>query len=666
MNYENGLTANHMYTENDELVLECQTGNDREFEFDLESLARLLKCYKLEHGAKKLTCKFDIHNSATLYQNVVRIVDFFSKKSISCVLSDDLKQIVTRRQNENSLFEAALNNGTKIKDYDDHNVVLGSAFKRKIKKFQKKSVDHLSSVRNSANFSVPGSGKTTIAYAAISRWLEDGEIDKIVIIGPTSSFMSWEEEYEKCFDKKPKMLRISGSSIDKLKDNPHMYDVIIMHYQTMATRKIDLAHFLRNHKTVLIVDESHRIKNPNLDAKWSNAALELAPFAEIRIILSGTPMPNSYDDLWSQITFLWPNTKPFGHSVPYSTYVKNHNGITSDQKHILNALFCRIHKGDLNLPEPEPPKKVVVPLNRAQQEIYDFIAGRTRDEINSIDFRNNAKYKRKFMISRMVRLLQAASNPTLLHELSSQFEVNDPLFRDPDAAISAQLGIKVDHDTLDSGDLLDIYEKIENYQKLEIPSKMIEAATIAKQIADGGDKVIIWSSFLHNMQLFKTELLQSYDPLVINGSISRDPNDDINRDMLVKQFKEDPDCKILIATPASLGESVSLHINSRDETVCKNAIYLDRNYNGAQYLQSLDRIHRLGMSPDTKVRYHLIIGKNTIDEEIHNRLEEKANTMNRMLQDDYRMDMRMDLVDISNTELEKDYEALVKHLRERE
>ena len=67
----------------------------------------------------------------------------------------------------------------------------------------------------------------------------------------------------------------------------------------------------------------------------------------------------------------------------------------------------------------------------------------------------------------------------------------------------------------------------------------------------------------------------------------------------------------MIATAASLGESVSLHLHL-GKKVCSNAIYLDRNFNGAQFMQSMDRIHRIGMLPETVVNYHLIVAKNTI------------------------------------------------------
>ena len=77
------------------------------------------------------------------------------------------------------------------------------------------------------------------------------------------------------------------------------------------------------------------------------------------------------------------------------------------------------------------------------------------------------------------------------------------------------------------------------------------------------------------------------------------------------EFKDDTNPRVLIATPASLAEAVSLHKNILGKRVCSHAIYLDRNWNGAQFMQSMDRIHRIGMIHGEgipNVTYHQIIG----------------------------------------------------------
>jgi SNF2 family DNA or RNA helicase len=86
---------------------------------------------------------------------------------------------------------------------------------------------------------------------------------------------------------------------------------------------------------------------------------------------------------------------------------------------------------------------------------------------------------------------------------------------------------------------------------------------------------------------------------------------------------------ILVANPAACGESISLH------KTCFNAIYYDLSYNCAQYLQSLDRIHRVGGSEKKQANYHFLQYENTIDQDIKGNLEKKASKMEAIIGEDY-------------------------------
>ena len=181
------------------------------------------------------------------------------------------------------------------------------------------------------------------------------------------------------------------------------------------------------------------------------------------------------------------------------------------------------------------------------------------------------------------------------------------------------------------------------------------------------EKVIIWCSFKLNMYVFEDKnnhLFDDQKPILINGDISDNPDDPDGRDKRIKEFKEDANPRVLIATAASLGESVSLHLHL-GKKVCSNAIYLDRNFNGAQFMQSMDRIHRIGMLPETVVNYHLIVAKNTIDEKIHQRLWEKNQDMHSALNsnDLEPLDYDGNVIEPNEKQSDKDYNALLEHLK---
>ena len=565
---------------------------------------------------------------------------------------DTVKSKMESIYDNEDFFEKAKIRGNEIKNKREHAPNISTRFKRKLMDHQKESVEHMIEVGNAANFSVPGSGKTTITYAAISRWMDDGIVEKILVIGPTASFLPWEEEYESCFGKKPKSCRISGGMSEVFHERGELYDLFLTHFNTAMNRHMELQEFMKRWKTVLIIDESHYIKSPDLK-KWASTAIYIAPYAKRRVALSGTPMPNSAKDLWTQITFLWPENFPLGNQLSYNSYAQK-RGI-GKYGQILNSFFCRIKKNDLHLAEPAWTR-YSIPLGARQQKIYDAIAAKTLKELGNMNISDQARLQ-KFRIAKMIRLLQTASNPSLLHEMSNTFDVNNDMFAEEfGMAQTIQDLPKIDSS---------IMEQVAGYSKLEIPSKIVKASELAKKLVDKGNKVIIWSTFIHNMHVFQNSTLRGLDPIVINGNVTKDQNTPGNRDDLINKFK-DGTTPVLIASPASLGESVSLHKNMKGNNVCNHAIYLDRNFNGAQYMQSMDRIHRIGMDRSVLVEYHLIIAKGTIDEVINRRLDEKWRDMLDALNDDMleSLDINPLPKSIDETEFNKDYQATVNYLRE--
>ena len=83
------------------------------------------------------------------------------------------------------------------------------------------------------------------------------------------------------------------------------------------------------------------------------------------------------------------------------------------------------------------------------------------------------------------------------------------------------------------------------------------------------------------------------------------------------------------SNPASTAESISLH------EVCNHALYLDRNYNAAQFLQSQDRMHRL-IDPRKEKQKHIWIFRNhifnSIDWKVEASLARKTQALGRMLE----------------------------------
>ena len=106
-----------------------------------------------------------------------------------------------------------------------------------------------------------------------------------------------------------------------------------------------------------------------------------------------------------------------------------------------------------------------------------------------------------------------------------------------------------------------------------------------------------------------------YGEVPVEGEVDEEEE---TRESIIRDF-HDPDStfKVLIANAATVGESISLH------KACNNAIYLERDFNAANYLQSKDRIHRKGLPEGVETNYYFLESTNTLDEVISASLDKK-------------------------------------------
>jgi SNF2 family DNA or RNA helicase len=144
-----------------------------------------------------------------------------------------------------------------------------------------------------------------------------------------------------------------------------------------------------------------------------------------------------------------------------------------------------------------------------------------------------------------------------------------------------------------------------------------------------GEKVLVWSSFVRNLKALSRHL-KDFNPAIIHGGI---PTEDasgpgvITREAELRRFRNDRECAVLLANPAACGEGISLHHD------CHHAVYLDRTFNAGQFLQSLDRIHRLGLDEKVTTKYTLLLSAGTIDDSVTGRLEDKVKALSTLMDD---------------------------------
>lgn len=473
-------------------------------------------------------------------------------------------------------------------------------FTRTLKDFQTRDLGHLLALDHAANFSVPGAGKTTVQLAVYEAERAANRVDRMLVVAPLSAFDAWMVDSIECLNPPPVVHRFDGRPI------PSGVELLLVNYNRLASNYEQMAAWANAGSTLVVLDEAHRMKRGR-DGEWGTACLDLANVAARRDVLSGTPAPQTPSDLIALLDYLWPGQAM---RVLPDQALRTHPApeAVAAVTPAIAPLFVRTTKSELQLEEPHLTV-IPVPLEGLQREIYNTL---------------KREYSQRFAISQRDRLdlsamgdvvmylLEAATNPALLAAGSS---ADDPIqFRHPPLEVPPDSRLA----TL-----------ITQYAQHETPAKFVELAVRVHALAERGRKVLVWTNFVRNLTTLE-RMLAAYQPAVVHGGVPSEvshPDASRTREAEIARFRNDSDCSVLIANPAAMSEGISLH------QVCHDAIYLDRTFNAGQYLQSVDRIHRLGLQPGIDTNVILLITAATIDETVNSRIEVKARNLGTMLDD---------------------------------
>ena len=484
---------------------------------------------------------------------------------------------------------------------------------RSLYELQLLSAYHLAFSQNACNFSVPGAGKTSVVYGAFAYLShlpqEDKKyVDKLLIISPLSAFGPWELEYEECFGEKPSTKRLNGKlPIDEKKQYLYSMNparITLLSYASVPSLKEELIYFLRNNKVMVVLDEAHKIKNTN-GGVTAAGVLEIAAYCSSRVILTGTPAPNGYEDLYNLYKFIWPTKK----IIPFEVYqLKDMSKADADPRvdTLLKAIepfFIRVKKSDLGIPQATEHEPIMVPMGEAQRRIYDVIEKKYMSDIVSS---RDSWFRQDLVKARLMRMMQAATNPNLLSVPLKSFASAEGF---DSAAVSEDASLIAD---------------VMQYAKLETPAKFVKARELIETIIADGGKVVVWAIYIKNILDFEKYLISCGIPCkTLYGATpvaagDEDEDEVETREKIIAEFhKPDSSFKVIIANPFAVSESISLH------KACHNAIYMERSFNAAHFIQSKDRIHRYGLKPGTVTNYYYLLSEESIDEVIHSRLIEK-------------------------------------------
>jgi hypothetical protein len=563
---------------------------------------------------------------STMPQLIVRVYDWLEARGYQVEGQGKVEAVVERELERRRSFArtsaaaTALRSGEGTFPFTAVDGALDSfGWSRPLLEHQRSAVAHALTAVNAANFSVPGSGKTAATLAVAATHLEQGTINLVVVIGPLACFDPWEHETALCVGDHIIVRRGRGPATRRqsIYDSVRSRQLLLLSYATAAADQESLRDLFNRYQVMMIVDESHRIKRFR-GGLWAPALAELARSARLRMVLSGTPMPQSGRDLYSQLNVLWPDGQLTGTRDAFASRVKSgFNSVIAD----VLPFTSRTPKAALDLP-PYTIERHPVPLSGTQLEIYELILNNFRQQLSDADtWKDKLDALRR---ARPLRLMQAAANPDLLNR-------NDNYYKVP---------------RVPADENVTLMERLATYRSANVPAKSLVALDLIRQIIQDGGKVVCWSNFVANLDDFSalvrtTVRVPTYQidgrvPAGFDALHSQKPSEEElpgefdTREIYIEKFLTNPGPAVLVTNPASCSESISLHSS------CHNAIYLDRTYDCALFLQSIDRIHRLGLTPDVKVTIHILLATvdsgPSIDELIDTSLQRKDQQMRYLLE----------------------------------
>ncbi len=554
-----------------------------------------------------------------------RIISYFDTEHIPYTLSSSCQDYLAELNRLADRYERAKNLGEEFKEgvlnsaeFQEFSSFVNNNLVRTLKDHQLKAAFHLYLVENGANFSVPGSGKSTVVLSVFEKLRHEAKVNLLFVVGPAACFGPWKAEFEHTFGRKPDWRILAGGEQGKRRSEyfaprSRRRELYLTTYQTLLNDQEEIITFFNQCgiKVFFVIDEGHYIKQ--IGGSWATAVLRISRHANYRCVLTGTPLPRTFTDVFNQFDFLWPYNNPIDGDTKVRIQIREEDNDTESTKELLRKtigpLFYRVRKSELDLIPPMFHPPVVLKMNNYERMIYDAIEKQIRN-YSKKDYLRNIDLVKKLRRGRIIRLRQCLSNVRLL--LTVLENCDESL---------------IEYES-------DLGRIIYDYDSLEIPAKLEYLKEFVGKLNKGKKKVVIWSNFIGALKLIHKHLTQDgFYCKLIYGEIPTEQtsiDEEETREKIRNEFVDPKSgLDILILNPAVCSESISLH------TTCYHAIYYDLSYNCAQYLQSLDRIHRVGGSETHQANYYFLQYEKTIDQDIKANLEKKAKRMYDLIEVDY-------------------------------
>ncbi|MCH7225286.1 SNF2-related protein [Haloferula sp. A504] len=390
-----------------------------------------------------------------------------------------------------------------------------------------------------------GLGKTIQTIALLCALKARRDRFRALVLMPTSLIGNWEAELER-FAPGLKVHRHMGAGRDDRRDEAGSADVLLTSYGTFQR---DRAFHLANHYDLAVCDEASLLRNP--DSQLSRAVAKLQ--ADRRLALSGTPVENRLEDLWSIFRFVAPGY--LGARKDFTQRYDGEDAGPSSRRRLglrISPFYLRRTKERV---APELPEKLVVDewleLSEPARRLYQEVATGALEELETIDSEAAA---RMHLLTALLRLRQICLSPALVSE-------EEPL------------------------------ESV----KTEWLGRLLEERHAA------GAKTLVFSQFAGFLRRLEEDGGLPADRILrLDGSTR-------NRTELVEAFQSGPGSAVFLISLKAGGYGLNL-------TAADTVVHLDPWWNPAVENQATDRAHRIGQSKPVSV--YRLLARDSVEERV--------------------------------------------------
>ena len=458
-------------------------------------------------------------------------------------------------------------------------------FKTPPYKHQLKALEKSWEKSHFAYFMEMGTGKSKVLLDNIAMLYDQGKLNGALIVAPKGVVGTWYDQEipthlpnhveHKVVLWQANITKGQSKKLGTLFKTGEELHILIMNVEAFSTQKgVNFASkFLSCHNTLMAIDESTTIKNP--DAKRTKNICKLAPYAKYRRILTGSPVTKSPLDLYKQCDFL--QSELLGHTSYYTFRTRyavmktaNFGGRSvqivvgyrnlEELSEKLKPFSFRVLKDDcLDLP-PKTFMKRIVKLTADQEKVYRQMKHLALAEMEG----------------------KQMTTATVLTQLMRLHQITCGHFTADDGTIK-----NINNNRLD--ELLDVLDEVEG-------------------------KAVIWAHYQHDVEsiIEKIRKKYSFDSAVDYYGLT--PASE--RQQNIEKFQNDDRCRFFVGTTQTGGYGITL-------TAASTMIYYSNGYDLEKRQQSEARIDRIGQK--FPMTYIDIMAEDTVDMKIVKSLRQKVN-----------------------------------------